>query len=248
MDSSLHFSTSLPSGGPLDDPPRSSGDAADPVDVFVVDDHPAIREVLSSMIGEEAGMRAIGSRSNAEEALPRIQTLDPDVAIVDISLDGVDGLTLTRRISAKCPDTSVLIFSMYAEHVYAERAIRAGASGYLPKTVQTEAVIEAIREIDDGKVHLPQDVLANILNHLIRDEPDREHRTGIRSLTEREMTVFQMLGNGDSVSQIADSLGLNRKTIETYRRRAKEKLGCDTVDELLRYAVLRTRGHSSEAA
>jgi DNA-binding NarL/FixJ family response regulator len=137
------------------------------------------------------------------------------------------------------PDTRVLIFSRYDDATYAEWAIRAGASGYLMKTAPLEEVLRAIEKIEQGHVYLRQDLLSDILDRVLRPT-DESAASGLSSLTMREITVFQMLGDGSTMAQIADHLDLSRKTVETYRRQVKEKLGCDTTDELLKYAVLWT--------
>ena len=207
--------------------------------VLLVDNHPAIRSILSSRLEQEDHMVVVGESGSAGEALPQIAGQLPDVVVVEISLGGVDGLTLTRRINSKALDTGILVFSMYDDSIYSEWAIRAGASGYVMKTEPPDTVIHAIHEIARGRVYLRKSIRAHVLDRLLRDQ-DRPDRSGVRAMTLREVTVFQMLGDGNSVTQIAKHLNLSRKTIETYRRRAKEKIGCETVDDLLQYAALWT--------
>lgn len=205
--------------------------------VLLVDAHPAIRDALADKVCDTVGMQVVGTKASAEEALPAIEKKSPDVVVVEISLGGVDGLTLTRRICSAAPQTRVLVFSVYEASMYAEWAIEAGASGYLMKTKPTQEVVQAIRGIAEGEICLGREVLFDILDSVLR--PDEEGGdSGVDALSLREMTVFQMLGDGNSVSEIAESLNRSRKTIERHRRRAKEKLGCKTVDELLQYAVL----------
>jgi len=220
-----------------------SDSSADITDVFLVDDHPAIRDVLTSRVNERAGMRVVGGSPSAEEALPLIQEHSPEVVVTDISLEEVDGLTLTRRIRNQAPDVRVLVFSMYDETVYAERAIRAGASGYLMKTEPPQQVVRAIAKVAEGRVSVGASIRSRILEKVIRNgsaPPDSE----VETLTSREMTVFHLLGDGNSVAEIADHLNLSRKTVETYRRRAKEKLDCKSVDHLLQFAVLWTQNQA----
>lgn len=204
--------------------------------VFLVDDHPAIREVLKSLVRDRAGMEVVGDRARAADALPLIEQHAPDVVVVDISLEDTDGLTLIRRIRSRAPDPRILVFSMHDEEVYAERAVRAGASGYLMKTESTHEVVRAIEEVSEGQVYLSQHISSRILGKVIRMD-DYTNASQFGELTDRELTVFRTLGEGYSVREIADRLDLNRKTIETYRRRAKEKLGYETVEELLQHAV-----------
>jgi len=209
--------------------------------VFVVDDHPAIREALATTINSKVDMRLIGESGSARQALKRIERHPPDVVIVDISLEDAHGLDVVEEIRTRFPDTRVIIFSMYDESVYAERAIRAGASGYVMKTEPTQSVVKAVQAVTNGDVYLSRRISSRILSKVIRQQ-DYKLGTATEKLTDREMTVFQLLGEGHSVRDIAEQLDLSRKTIETYRRRAKEKLGFDTVTELLQYAVQWTYG------
>jgi DNA-binding NarL/FixJ family response regulator len=228
----------VPSGDSAPQSASSDGDERD-IDVFVVDDHPAIREAVTTTVNEEPGMTMVGKKASAEKALPSIKQASPDVVVVEISLGGVDGLTLTRRIRTLVPDTRVLVFSIYEASMYAKQAIKAGAWGYLMKTRPTQEVVEAIRRITRGQVHLSQDVLSDILDRVLRSD-DEESSEDVQALSPKEMTVFQMLGDGNSVAEIAESLDLSRKTIERYRRQVKEALGFDRVDGLVQYAALWT--------
>lgn len=218
--------------------------------VYMVDDHPAIREAVRDTVESTIDMEICGEASSAEEASREIAELQPDVAIVDISLNDANGLDLVQQIRAQHPAVRVLVFSMYDENVYAERAIRAGASGYLMKSEPTKNIVDAIRSAHDDEVYLSRKMSSRILNKVAMGRTS-EPSFAIDELTDREMAVFQMLGQGYSVQEIQDRLSLSRKTIETYRRRAKEKLGFDTVSELLQYAVQWTYGqgsHSEEAS
>lgn len=203
--------------------------------ILIVDDHPAIREALATAIGRESEMEAIGSSGSADEALSLIRQHAPDVIILDISLSNGDGLTLIEDVRSELKGVHILVYSMYDESVYAERALRAGALGYIPKSEPTEEVIEAVRTVARGEVYLSDPIASKILGKVIRSQD--YSTTPVEQLTDRELTVFRMLGEGFSVREIADQLDLSRKTIETYRRRAKEKLGYDTVEGLLQFAV-----------
>jgi len=231
-------------------PDRSSSSAgADrrPAQVFVVDDHPAIREIIASRAEDLDGIEVVGESAGASRGLTEIEARRPDVAVVEISLGGIDGLTLTRNIRSEVPETRVLVFSMYEETIYARRALRVGASGYLSKSRPIDEVMEAIRSISEGGMHVRRNMLTDILDDTLRGE-EGPAESGLHAFTDREMTVFQMLGDGDTVQEIAERLDLSRKTVETYRRRAKKKLGCETVHELVRYAVLWTRDGRSLTA
>ncbi|PQJ36491.1 DNA-binding response regulator [Salinibacter sp. 10B] len=213
--------------------------------VFIVDDHPAIREALTASINSKIDMRVVGESGTAKKALRQMGRHEPDVVVVDISLEDAHGLDLVEEIRSRFPDIRVVVFSMYDESVYAERAIRAGASGYVMKSEPTERVVSAIQAVGEGDVYLSQRMSSRILSKVIRQQ-DYAFSSATEQLTDREMTVFQKLGKGESVRDIADELDLSRKTVETYRRRAKEKLGFDTVDELLQYAVQWTYGREQD--
>jgi DNA-binding NarL/FixJ family response regulator len=213
--------------------------------VFVVDDHPAIREALTAAVGSKIDMRMVGESSTAKEALRKMERHVPDVVVIDISLEDAHGLDLVEELRDRFPDIRIIVFSMYDESVYAERAIRAGASGYVMKSEPTESVVKAIQAVSEGDVYLSQRMSSRILSKVIRQQ-DYAFRSATEQLTEREMTVFEKIGKGMSVRDIADELDLSRKTVETYRRRAKEKLGFESVDELLQYAVQWTYGREQD--
>ena len=214
------------------------------IHVFIVDDHPAIREAIRDTIEGTIDMEICGEASSSDDAFREIEELQPDVAIVDISLNDAHGLDLVQNVRSQHPEVRMVVFSMYDENVYAERAIRAGASGYLMKSEPTKNIVEAIRSVHDGEVYLSRRMASRILNKVAMGRSS-EPSFAIDELTDREMAVFQMLGQGYSVQEIQDRLSLSRKTIETYRRRAKEKLGFDTVSELLQYAVQWTYSQGS---
>ncbi len=204
--------------------------------IVLADDHPAIQEALANAIRGKMGLEVVGQVASAGEALDLIANAHPDVAVVDVSLGDAHGLDLVQNIRTQYPNVQVIVFSMYDEQVYAERAIRAGASGYLMKSEPTTSVVEAIRTVARGDVYLSNRMYSRILGKVAMK---RSTAPGfaIDDLTDREMAVFQMLGEGYSIEEITDRLSLSRKTVETYRRRAKEKLGLDSVGELLQYAV-----------
>ncbi len=209
---------------------------SDRIRVLVVDDHPAIRDAIKDTISGKMDMEVIGEAESGYEAFRIIEKKDPDVAIVDISLKDGHGLDLVQNIRIQYPEVQVVVFSMYDESVYAERAIRAGAASYLMKSESTQVVVDAIRTVMRGEIYLSREMASRILSKVA---VGRSASPGfaIDELTDREMSVFQMLGQGHSVEEITDRLSLSRKTVETYRRRAKEKLGFETVAELLQYAV-----------
>ena len=222
----------------------SSDRSTDHIRVYLVDDHPAIREAIRDTIESTIDMEVCGETSSADDAFHDIEEIRPDVVVVDISLNDAHGLDLVQNVRAQYSEVRMIVYSMYDENVYAERAIRAGASGYLMKSEPTKNIIEAVRSAHDGEVYLSRKMSSRILNKVAMGRTS-EPSFAIDELTDREMAVFQMLGQGYSVQEIQDRLSLSRKTIETYRRRAKEKLGFDTVSELLQYAVQWTYGQGT---
>lgn len=211
-------------------------DSSDHISTFLVDDHPAILEAIRSEIEEALDIDVYGTANTSESAFQQIEELEPDTAVIDISLEDAHGLDLVQNLQSQCPEVQIVIYSMYEEKVYAERAMQSGASGYLMKDEPPEDLIEAIRVVDQGGVFLSREMASKILNKVARGESS-EPNFPIEDFTDRELAVFQMLGEGYSIDEIQDRLSLARKTVETYRRRAKEKLGFDSVNELLQYAV-----------
>ena len=216
----------------------------DHIRVYLVDDHPAIREAIRDTVEGAIDMEICGETDSSDEAFRDIEELRPDVVVVDISLNDAHGLDLVQNVRSQYPEVRMIVFSMYDENVYAERAIRAGAAGYLMKSEPTKNIVEAVRRAHEGEVYLSRKMSSRILNKVAMGRTS-EPSFAIDELTDREMAVFQMLGQGCSVQEIQDRLSLSRKTIETYRRRAKEKLGFDTVSELLQYAVQWTYGQGT---
>jgi DNA-binding NarL/FixJ family response regulator len=217
--------------------------SSDRVRVVIVDDHPAIRDALGSTINSKMDLELCAQASSADEAFRHIEKLQPDVAVIDISLEDAHGLDLVQNVRTQFPKVQVVVFSMYDENVYAERAIRAGASAYLMKSESTQSVVDAIRSVARGEVYLSRTMASRILSKVATRRSSGPN-FAIDELTDREMAVFQMLGEGYSVEEITERLHLSRKTVETYRRRAKEKLGFETVAELLQYAVQWTYGQN----
>mgnify|MGYP006271783841 CR=1 FL=1 len=227
------------------DTPSPESPRHDRTNVFIVDDHPAVREAIGATISQRVNMRVSGEAHSGAQALEQMKRREPNVAIVDISLKDMHGLDLIEHIRGALPSVRIVVYSMYDESVYAERALRAGASAYVMKNKPTTDVVNAVESVHGGNVYLSRRMSSRILGKVIRQQ-DYEVGSTTERLTDREMTVFQMLGEGHTVRDIAEKLELSRKTIETYRRRAKEKLGFDTVSELLQYAVQWTYGREGK--
>ncbi len=214
------------------------------IKVLLVDDHPLVREGLVNLINQQADLQICGEAGNEPQALELIRTVQPHVAIVDISLESGSGLELIKSIKALFPAVTVLVLSMHDESLYAERALRAGARGYVMKREAAKKVIEAIRCVLAGQLYVSDKIAALMAEKFI------EGRTAataspIEQLSDRELEVFQLLGLGHSTRQIADHLHIGFKTVQAYCARIKEKLKLANATELLREAI---RWHESQQA
>ena len=205
--------------------------------ILIVDDHPIFRMGMQALINQEAGLTVCGVAENLSMARTAIADTAPDMVIIDISLDGDNGLDLVREISANAQPIPTLVLSMHDESVWAERAIRAGARGYIMKKAVSESVIEAIRTILQGHIHLSDAAATHLLGRFQKG-PGAAICPPEDALTDRELEVFRLLGAGLSTRDIARRLGLSIKTIGTYRDRIKEKLCVATSADLVRRAVL----------
>ncbi len=204
--------------------------------VLVVDDHPIVREGLADLINKEKNLVVCGCAEDIPQALEALRTLKPDVVTVDISLKDASGIGLIKNIKAQYPDLPVLAISMHEESLYAERALRAGAKGYITKQQATENVIIAIRNVLQGQLYLSENMKDKLLLGLTRSGKTDIGGSPIESLTDRELEVFTFLGRGKSSRQIAEQLHLSIKTVETYRSRIKDKLNLAGASELLQRA------------
>lgn len=208
-----------------------------PIKVYVVDDHPIIRDGLAQLIGREQDMQPCGGTDNATTALDEIQHIRPDVAVVDISLEGsINGLQLIKQLRELRNPPVVLVLSMHDESLYAERALRAGARGYITKHEATKKVVTAIRSVLAGDVYLSTSSASRIMDKLVGYSGEREE-SPVERLSDRELEVLKLIGQGFRTGQIADSLSLSVKTIETYRENIKQKLSLRDATELVRFAI-----------
>ena len=204
--------------------------------VFVVDDHPIVRQGLTLLIDREADLSVCGEAEEMHAALRAIPTLHPDILIVDISLNGPDGLELLKNVRITWPRLPVLVLSMHDESIYAERALRAGANGYIMKQEATEKVLVALRRILSGEIYVSSRVANSMLQHYVRGANPSEH-SSIAELTDRELEVFRLIGEGHGTRQIAEALHLSVKTVESYQAHIKEKLCLRSARELVQHAV-----------
>jgi DNA-binding NarL/FixJ family response regulator len=204
--------------------------------VLLVDDHPIVRQGLALLIDREGDLSVCGEADGAHSAFHAIETLRPDVVVLDISLSGPDGLDVLKEIRMKTASLPVLILSMHDESIYAERAMRAGANGYIMKQEATEKVLVAIRRILQGEVYLSDRLTNTMLQQYMRGVSPTK-MSPLVSLTDRELEVFRLIGEGHGTRQIADELHLSVKTIESYQAHIKEKLALRNARELVQHAI-----------
>jgi DNA-binding NarL/FixJ family response regulator len=219
-------------------------DPLTPTKIVLVDDHPMVRERLAEVINRESDMTVCGEAEDRGQALEVVGRENPDLAIVDLTLKSSNGLDLIKDLHVMYPKLLVLVLSMQDETLYAERVIRAGAHGYITKQQATRNILNAIREVLAGKVFLSPEISADILSRMLG-----KSKGAIRSLevlSDRELQVFDLVGQGFGTRQIAEQLGLDVKTVETYRSRIKEKLEIRDASELLRKAIAWKHAHPNE--
>ena len=204
--------------------------------VFIVDDHPIVRQGLALLINREPDLAVCGDAEEAGSALRRIVELKPDLIAVDISLNGPDGLDLVKDIRARDADLPVLILSMLDESLYAERALRAGANGYIMKQEATERVLIAIRRILGGEIYVSDRMANRMLGRFVGGSQVGQ-RSPIAELTDRELEVFRLIGEGHGTRQIAEDLHVSVKTVESYQAHIKEKLSLKNARELVQRAI-----------
>lgn len=204
--------------------------------IFIVDDHPLLRQGLAQLINHEEDMVFVGEAENAATAMQEIEKTKPDLVIIDISLEGTSGLELTKNILAKQPKLLILVLSMYDESMYVERVLRAGAKGYLTKRETTNYITTAIRKILQGGIYV-SDRWKNKLVNKFAAGTAMIAGTPSEKLSDRELDVLQLIGQGYSTHQIGEELHVSPKTIESHYANIKNKLDLKNFHELMRYAV-----------
>jgi len=214
-------------------PPASTSKAR----ILVVDDHPLMRLAVQEIVREAPDLAICGEASDAAQALDLLRKTQPQLILLDLSLGEEFGLDLIRQILKTDPSWRILVLSIYDEALYAERALRAGARGYLNKREPAATILAAIRSVLQGKICLPPGVIDHVLHRLGGSHDTGVDMGGAELLSDRELQTFELLGMGVSSSQIAKRLGLSLKTVEVYRERIKEKLGLSNSNELVRRAV-----------
>lgn len=204
--------------------------------VFIVDDHPLVRQGLAQIIESQDDLELCGEAEDSSTAMRGIEQTKPDAIIVDISLQGNNGLELIKNVKAIHEHVPILVFSMHDESIYAQRALRAGAKGYVMKKESSEKIVDAIRRIIKGEIFVSPRVADQVL-HQIVNGPANAAVSPIDRLTDRELEVVQLIGRGLSTREIADSLHLSVKTIESHRAHVKEKLNLRNATELVQFSV-----------
>ena len=204
--------------------------------IFIVDDHPLVREWLGNLIEKNSDLTVCGEAEDAPTALKAIADMQPDLAIIDLSLGSSSGIDLIRSIRSSFPDVAMIVLSMHDERVYAERAIRAGARGYVMKRESTKKIIDAIHEVLKGNLYLSKNMTELLVEKFISSDPEQVGLP-LAQLSDRELEVFKLIGQGYEINEIAKTLNVNHKTIHTYATRIREKLKLDSSAELLREAL-----------
>lgn len=203
-----------------------------------------VREWLATLINQQSDLQVCGEAENAPGALQLIGATHPEIVIADISMEGGSGIELIKNIKASHPAVLVIVLSMHDEALYAERALRAGARGYIMKREATKGVLQAIRSVLSGKLYLSDKIAMSMAERFVEGRP-KSAGSAIESLSDRELEVFQLLGRGYSTRQIADELHVSFKTVQAFCARIKEKLNLASATELLREAV---RWHDGQQA
>lgn len=205
--------------------------------VLIIDDHQMIREGLTHFINQTEGLTVCGEADNARNGMEAIASLKPDVVLVDISLPGSNGIEFIKNTKARHPKLPIVVLSMHDESLYAERALRAGAFGYIMKRESTDQVITALRKALLGELHVSGTVSAAMFRKLIGKQQSKGDGSSVTVLSDRELEVFELIGRGRTTREIAESLHLSVKTIDSHRAHIKDKLGLRTATELVQHAV-----------
>lgn len=215
--------------------------AVSSIRIFIVDDHPLVREWLAQLLRGEADFEVVGQADDAAPAMEGMRATPADIAIVDLSLKSGSGLDLIKQIREELPGVQVIVLSMHEEMTQVERALRAGAVGYVMKRESTTRIVEAIRCVRAGNVYAAPDVLGRLAERFV-GRRSAAVKGSVDALSDRELEVFRRMGEGHATKRIAADLGVSMKTIQEYQARIKEKLGLADASELLRAAVRWTEG------
>lgn len=204
--------------------------------IYIVDDHPIMRKGMAMILEKEIGFEVCGQAESGEEALGEIVDLKPDATVIDISLPGMNGIELVKNVLHQVPDLKILIVSRHDEELYAERALRAGAKGYLMKLEAVEILVTALRQILQGGIYLSQNIGTKMIMKLTSGHTGKEDDP-LSLLSDRELEVFELTGKGFSTREIGKNLHISVKTVESHRANIKDKLNLNSANELMRHAV-----------
>ena len=205
--------------------------------VLIVDDHPIVRQGLTQMINQEADLTVCGEAEDAQNALQAVADLHPDLLLVDLSLKGGSGLELIKALRTRQHMVPILVVSMHDESLYVERALRAGARGYIMKHEATDIMMNAIRRVLRGEIYVSDKMLTKLLGRLFPGDTPDSNTSILERLSNRELEVFRLIGEGQSTRHIATVLHVSIKTVESHRAHIKEKLQFNDTVELVRYAI-----------
>jgi len=212
-----------------------NGEAPGEPRVIIVEDHPVLCDGLKQLIGSQPDLACAGVADNISDAKQLVEQCKPDLMLLDLRLKGGDALDLIKTLRVEHPEVKVLVLSQYDELIFAERTLRAGASGYIMKENATEEVLRAVRKVLTGELYFSERVAAAVVQRTLREKPDAA-RTGVERLSDRELQVFQLLGASYSPREIAEQFHLSRKTIETHCEKIKHKLSLHNAAELKQFA------------
>jgi DNA-binding NarL/FixJ family response regulator len=203
--------------------------------IFLIDDHAVLRDGLRRLLGDQDDMILAGEAENARKAFAKLETLEPDLVVVDISMPGSNGIELIKSLKARFPKLAVIVLSMHDEALYAERALRAGARGYIMKQASAEHLLAAIRTVLRGEIHLSQDLSSALLKSIVSQR--QQTVNSLDRLSDRELEIFRLLGEGYTTREIATSLSISAKTVESHRGNIRQKLKLSSGAELMRFAM-----------
>ena len=205
--------------------------------IVIIDDHPLMRKGLALSLDSEVDLSVVGQMNSAEEAMDDLERLEPDLAIIDISLPGMSGMELVKHLQARMPDVRTLVVSRHDESLYAERAIRAGARGYIMKLEAGDVIVKAVRHVMSGGIYVSDEINERLLLSMASGGRERITQSPLEVLSDRELEVFELTGRGIGTRDIAERPHLSVKTVESYRARIKKKLNLDSATELMQHAV-----------
>lgn len=205
--------------------------------VLIVDDHPLLRDGLKTVINQQPDLVVCGEAGDAPQAMKAVSALKPDIMLIDLSLSGSSGLELVKDIKTRYPGVPTLVLSLHDEALYAERSVRAGACGYIMKCASSAELLNALRDVLNGKVYLSENMASRLMKQVFGRREIEPERDSMGMLSDRELEVFQLIGEGHGTSDIARRLRLSMKTVSCYRENIKNKLQLKDATELVQHAV-----------